>query len=181
MANRTAADIEREIDETRAHADHVLRDIEQRLTPERMIQDATTFFRDSPTGQEMVRNLRASVISNPIPLMLTAVGIGWMMLDGLQARRARHTVERVQARRRVATDGRRDRDSHHVHVEDGGSGRAHVPEDLVGQRHAGKSARDSAEAFESGNGETEWDPDRTVPTVLGPDGQPIANDRRPTP
>lgn len=181
--HKSSAEIERDIDRTRRHADTVLTELEQRLSPDRLMNDAVHFFRDNPTGREMVHNLKASVVANPLPLMLVAVGLGWMMMEGMRARTTEHSVQRMQVRRRMLQQQPLAR-GHHMHVEDHGAsahpGRGPTAAELTGQMTSGVSAAEAAEAFKGDSHDTSGDLGRPAPSILGPDGQPLPGERRST-
>jgi hypothetical protein len=69
--------LEREIDQTRAQMDQTLGALEQKLSPGKLIDEALGLFREH--GGDFVANLGNSVKQNPMPVMLAAVGIAWMM------------------------------------------------------------------------------------------------------
>jgi len=142
MADKSSAQIEREIDETRQHADQVLRTLEHRLTPETMISDAVTYLRTG-SGAQMVDNLRAAVVANPVPLVLVAAGIGWLLYES-----SRRPM-RPSYTRRMRHWGRAQME-HHTHLDQPETGRVSAPpsaEALVGSEKTGKSAAESAQAF----------------------------------
>lgn len=72
------AKIERNIDETRADVRATLSALEQRLSVDRLIELTVGRIRDR--GGEFASNLGDAATRNPVPLLLTAVGIGWLML-----------------------------------------------------------------------------------------------------
>jgi hypothetical protein len=72
------AKIERNIDETRADVRATLSALEQRLSVDRLIELTVGRIRDR--GGEFASNLVDAATRNPVPLLLTAVGIGWLML-----------------------------------------------------------------------------------------------------
>jgi ElaB/YqjD/DUF883 family membrane-anchored ribosome-binding protein len=69
--------LEREIDQTRAQMNQTLGAIERRLTPGQIVDEAVGLFREH--GRDFAANLGSSIKENPIPAMLAAVGIGWLM------------------------------------------------------------------------------------------------------
>jgi ElaB/YqjD/DUF883 family membrane-anchored ribosome-binding protein len=70
--------LEREIDQTRARMNQTLGAIERRLTPGQIVDEAVGLFREH--GGDFAANLGSSIKENPVPAMLAAVGIGWMIL-----------------------------------------------------------------------------------------------------
>jgi ElaB/YqjD/DUF883 family membrane-anchored ribosome-binding protein len=71
------ATIEREIDQTRAEMNKTLDALEHRLTAGQLLDQCLNFF--GTTGREAGASLGRSLQENPIPLILTATGIAWMM------------------------------------------------------------------------------------------------------
>jgi ElaB/YqjD/DUF883 family membrane-anchored ribosome-binding protein len=70
--------LEREINQTRARMNQTLGALERRLTPGQIVDEAMGLFREH--GRDFAANLGTSIKENPVPAMLAAVGIGWMIL-----------------------------------------------------------------------------------------------------
>jgi ElaB/YqjD/DUF883 family membrane-anchored ribosome-binding protein len=88
--SKSAAEIEREVHESRAQVEQTLDAIGARLSPGELLDQAIGYFRDG-RGGEFARNLGDSVAQNPIPLTLVGVGLAWMMLGGQRfARNGEH-------------------------------------------------------------------------------------------
>jgi hypothetical protein len=79
--SKSAAEIEREVRQSRAEVEQTLDAIGARLSPGELLDQAIGYFRDG-RGGEFARNLGDSVTQNPIPLTLVGVGLAWMMLGG---------------------------------------------------------------------------------------------------
>lgn len=75
---KTAAELEHEIESQRAYLALTLDKISARMTPGQVFDEAWEFARDSGGG-EFVRNLGTSVRANPLPVALITAGIGWLM------------------------------------------------------------------------------------------------------
>jgi ElaB/YqjD/DUF883 family membrane-anchored ribosome-binding protein len=71
------ATLEREIDQTRANMDRTLGALERKFSPGQLLDQAMEFAREN--GGEFANNLGRSVKENPVPALLTAVGIAWMV------------------------------------------------------------------------------------------------------
>jgi Protein of unknown function (DUF3618) len=69
--------LEREIDQTRAQMDQTLGALGRKLSPGQLIDEALGLFREH--GGDFAANLGNSIKQNPIPVMLAAVGIGWII------------------------------------------------------------------------------------------------------
>jgi len=79
--NRTDSDvreIERNIDETRLSLRHTLEALERRLSPDMLLHRTVDRFR--ATGGEFAGNLTHTVRDNPLPTLLTSIGLAWLML-----------------------------------------------------------------------------------------------------
>ncbi len=72
------ARIERNIDETRADVRATLAALERKLSVDRLME--LTLGRVRDRGGEFASNLSDAAAQNPIPLVLTTIGLGWMML-----------------------------------------------------------------------------------------------------
>lgn len=76
-ARKDSTTLEREINQTRAEMNQTLDALEQKLTAGQLLDQCLRFF--GKTGSEIGSSLGKSVQENPIPLILTATGIAWMM------------------------------------------------------------------------------------------------------
>ncbi len=76
-ARKDPATLEREIDQTRANMDRTLGALERKFSPGQLLDQAMEFAREN--GGEFANNLGRSVKENPVPALLTAVGIAWMV------------------------------------------------------------------------------------------------------
>lgn len=78
--NKTPEDIENEIMRTRAEMSNTLDEIERRLSPGQIMDEVLSYLKTGPS--EFGTNLATSVKHNPMPSMLVAVGLGWLMMSG---------------------------------------------------------------------------------------------------
>ena len=69
--------LEREIDEQRAHIGDTISALEAQFSPGQMLDKVLSYGRAN--GGEFTRNLVNTVKNNPVPTIMTAVGIAWMM------------------------------------------------------------------------------------------------------
>ena len=72
-------ELEREVDQARANLGETVEALSQRLSPGQLLDQALGLVREH--GGEFGRNLGAEVKQNPLPLLLTSVGITWMMVS----------------------------------------------------------------------------------------------------
>lgn len=75
---RDAAGLERDIDATRADVRETLAALERRLSLDRLVEMTIGRIRDR--GGEFAGNLTDTAAKNPVPVLLTSIGLGWMML-----------------------------------------------------------------------------------------------------
>jgi hypothetical protein len=73
-----AATLERDIDATRADVRATLTTLERRLSFDRLLE--MTVGRIRERGGEFAGNLTDTATKNPVPVLLTTIGLGWMML-----------------------------------------------------------------------------------------------------
>lgn len=112
--HRSAADIEREIEEERSALARTLDEIHDRLSFESLSNDLMGRVRDGSgdIGRSIVRTAR----ENPIPVALTAVGLAWLLAgrgfgrsDAAEADPYARAAS-IPASARWADENRRDRD-----------------------------------------------------------------------
>jgi Protein of unknown function (DUF3618) len=84
--SKSAAEIEREVQQSRADVEQTLDAIQARLSPGQLLDQAVGYFREG-RGGEFARNLGDSIVQNPLPLTLVGVGLAWMMLAGQRSPR----------------------------------------------------------------------------------------------
>ncbi|WP_439596426.1 DUF3618 domain-containing protein [Falsiroseomonas sp.] len=77
--NRGSAEIEHEVEATRAGLTQTLEELRDRTSPGQLFEQALDYARTSG-GAEFTRNLGTAVRDNPLPLLLIGAGIGWLML-----------------------------------------------------------------------------------------------------
>lgn len=78
--NRSSAELEREVEGTRARLTDTIEELRERVSPGQLFEQAIDYARGAG-GTEMLRNLGRSVRDNPMPLLLIGAGIGWLMLS----------------------------------------------------------------------------------------------------
>jgi hypothetical protein len=120
IEDREPQAIEREIDATRADMRATLEALERRWSLERLVD--LTVGRVREHGGEFAGNLTDTVTRNPVPLLLTSIGVGWLILasrgntrpdssdSGVRYRtgnireRATHAADTVRERAAAAAD-----------------------------------------------------------------------------
>jgi ElaB/YqjD/DUF883 family membrane-anchored ribosome-binding protein len=78
-ADKSPERLEREVDEARARVGRTANELSDRLSPGELLDQALGMAREH--GGEFASNLGATVKNNPIPLILTTVGVSWMMMS----------------------------------------------------------------------------------------------------
>jgi hypothetical protein len=76
--NASAAEIERNLDQTRARLNRNLGTLEDRFSPNQMMEQAIAYLRTGQ-GAAFTRNLGVSVRENPLPAAITGIGLAWLM------------------------------------------------------------------------------------------------------
>lgn len=89
---KSAAEIEREVQESRADLEHTLDAIQERLSPGQLVDQALGYFRGG-RGVDFARNLGDSITANPVPIALMGAGLAWMMMSGPRSARAAERTE----------------------------------------------------------------------------------------
>lgn len=77
--NRSAAEIERDVERTRARLTGTVEELKDRVSPGQMADQAMEWLRGSG-GREFLGNLGTTVRDNPMPVLLVAAGIGWLAM-----------------------------------------------------------------------------------------------------
>lgn len=82
--NKSAAQIEGEVEQTRASVSGTLDALRGKLEPrqmlDQMVEQVADYARGSG-GADFARNLGAAVRDNPLPVVLIGAGIGWLLLS----------------------------------------------------------------------------------------------------
>lgn len=77
-ANKDPDRLEREIDEQRREINETLRALEQKFSSQDVAGYVVDYFRGH--GREWASNLGHSIKANPVPSLLTAIGVAWLMM-----------------------------------------------------------------------------------------------------
>ncbi|RWD97026.1 hypothetical protein [Mesorhizobium sp.] len=79
MTDKSAAELEREAEATRARVIATADSIRGKMTPGQLFDEFTGLF-SGGAGSEMLHNLKTQVRENPLPLTVIGAGIAWLML-----------------------------------------------------------------------------------------------------
>lgn len=77
-ARKDPETLEREIDQKRADIGHLVDALESKLSPGQLIDQALAYAKGN--GGEFFGNLGTTLKANPVPTVLTSVGLVWLML-----------------------------------------------------------------------------------------------------
>jgi hypothetical protein len=124
--DRSAAEIERDVERTRARLTGTVEELKDRVSPSQLADQAMDWLRGSG-GRQFVNNLGTTLRDNPMPVLLVAAGIGWMALSGGRDRAPRRWSDddRDETRYRGVYSG--------VDYASGYTGESYPPETYAGQ------------------------------------------------
>lgn len=81
-SHKDPATLEREIDQQRESITHLVNALESKLSPGQLLDQALSYTKGH--GGEFAANLGQTVKANPVPTLLTTVGLAWMMMGQRQ-------------------------------------------------------------------------------------------------
>ncbi|SFQ07314.1 Protein of unknown function [Mesorhizobium sp. NFR06] len=79
MSEKSAAELEREAEATRARVVATADSIRDKMTPGQLFDEFAGLFRGG-VGSDILHNLKVQVRDNPLPLTVIGVGLAWLML-----------------------------------------------------------------------------------------------------
>ncbi|PBB33135.1 DUF3618 domain-containing protein [Mesorhizobium sp. WSM3868] len=79
MSDKSAAELEREAEATRARVVATAESIRGKMTPGQLFDEFTGIF-SGGAGSDMLHNLKTQVRDNPLPLTVIGAGLAWLML-----------------------------------------------------------------------------------------------------
>jgi hypothetical protein len=79
--SKSAEEVQQEVRQSRAALEDTLDEIQRRLSPGQMFDQAVDYLRGSG-GNEFLRNFGAAVRDNPVPVVLMGTGLAWLMMAG---------------------------------------------------------------------------------------------------
>ncbi|MFE1602811.1 DUF3618 domain-containing protein [Methylobacterium sp. ID0610] len=100
--SQSISDLEQDIEQTRARLDRTIDQIQDRLSPASIVDEMLGTVRQSPMNG-LYDGALAAVRRNPVPVMLIAAGVGWLLHRVSEdARRRRHMEEAARSAEAVA-------------------------------------------------------------------------------
>ncbi|SHF74405.1 Protein of unknown function [Modicisalibacter ilicicola DSM 19980] len=94
---RSPGEIESDIEQHRERLDETLHELEQKFSPEELVNTTLNYVR-SGGANDFARNLGESIKQNPVPVMLTGIGLGWLMLSQRNANQSSYRSPRTRPR-----------------------------------------------------------------------------------
>jgi hypothetical protein len=76
--------LERAADRIRADLDRTLGALERRLAPSQLLDRSLAYLREH--GGDMTRSVGEACRRNPVPIMITIAGLGWLVASSIQKR-----------------------------------------------------------------------------------------------
>lgn len=76
--------IERDLARTRARMDNRLDELQEKMSPSQLVNDAFSYFRGGD-GADFTNNLIQRAKANPLPVALTGIGLAWLMVSSHKA------------------------------------------------------------------------------------------------
>ena len=146
--DREPETIERELDATRADMRATLEALERRFSFDRLVD--MTVGRVRERGGEFAGNLTDAATQNPMPLLLTSIGLAWMMLASRRGTRSHDSTSySADSSIRDRIGGLRDRAAH---ASDTVHGAVDSTRDKL--RHAAESSRETLRGAAASSRET---------------------------
>lgn len=78
VSQKSPETLEREIDQQRSSIGNIVDALEKKMSPGQLVDQALAYVKDN--GGEFFGNLGQNVKANPVPAVLTTVGVLWMMM-----------------------------------------------------------------------------------------------------
>ena len=115
LSGLSAKEIEHEAGQSRARIESMLDQLQGRLSPDQLMEQAKDYFQKGPG--EFGSNLGSIVKENPVPVALAGIGLSWLALAG---RRHQPQSERSEpGRSENGLDRHRSLDEHHLDGSEG--------------------------------------------------------------
>jgi Protein of unknown function (DUF3618) len=98
---QSSEQLEREIGKVRNRLTADIEELRSRITPGQMVDQIADYTREGPAA-EFVTNLGREIRENPLPLLLTAAGIGWLIVASSLSRSRRLALPSPAMQRQLA-------------------------------------------------------------------------------
>lgn len=77
---RSPEEIENEIHETRERLDHTLHELEERFSPQQLMNTTYEYLRQGGAN-DIASTVGRTIKDNPLPIMVTGIGLGWLLIS----------------------------------------------------------------------------------------------------
>ena len=84
---RQSEQLEQEAEGIRSELAGSLAELRFRITPGQIIDQLTDYAREGPAA-DFLRNLAREIRENPMPVLLIAIGVGWLAIAASRSQRA---------------------------------------------------------------------------------------------
>ncbi|UYG03062.1 DUF3618 domain-containing protein [Halomonas sp. LR3S48] len=92
---RRADELEADIRHSRAQLDNTLHELESRLSPTQLKQNVLQYIpRRDGAAASFINGLGRSIREHPMPVLMTGIGLGWLVVSQLRSTSRGHTHER---------------------------------------------------------------------------------------
>ncbi|NIC05692.1 DUF3618 domain-containing protein [Billgrantia bachuensis] len=92
---RRVDELEADIRQSRAHLNDTLHELESRLSPTQLKQDLLQYMpRRDGAAVSFIDGLCRSIREQPMPVLMTSFGLGWLVASQLRSGSRRHARER---------------------------------------------------------------------------------------
>lgn len=148
QSQKNPAQLEREIDQQRDHISELVEALSSKLSPGEMFERVLSYSKGG--GREFAGNLASTVRSNPVPTLLTAVGMLWLYA-GSRNDGGYHAESSTSAKARLGerfSDAREGVGERVQHVREGAQHLREEASDKIGS--ARRSAHDLADSTRHG-------------------------------
>jgi Protein of unknown function (DUF3618) len=83
-ATRDPEQLERAADRIRADLDRTLDALERKLSPSQLLDRSLAYLREH--GGDLTRDVGDAVRRNPVPILMTVAGLGWLVASAMRSR-----------------------------------------------------------------------------------------------
>lgn len=157
---RSAEDIERDAEATRADLDRTVEALKEKMTPSSIASEVMGSIRNGPVGARAIQ-LRDQAKDNSVPLALMGAGLAWLMIN--RGRSPHYETRSYRPARAYGSEYEADYDTDSGYLADDDSGRANgIRRKVSGAADKAREAVSSAKDSLSSTASTAKDRARTV-------------------
>jgi len=75
---RSAAEVQRDIERQRTEIRDTISEIQERLTPGQLFDQALDYFREHPSRSATGNRIGRAIVENPLPVLMVGAGLAWL-------------------------------------------------------------------------------------------------------